>query len=352
MPVQGLVRLRRHQFGRQSSFGTPVAAKRVYPFSGVPSVDPTWTDPEVDTGSLDQTAAPSRGIPEYTASLTDPALRYNSLPLLLSGFFGGGVNGTGTPAVTRLYSPASTTLDAIDTFTYEFGDDVVTDWYQLGDGILESVEINGPEGLGALDTSMTWRFGSAGGSGFTDFPDSPTVPTALSLEPNETIVYLKDGAIYIASDPYDLAYSGSKVSDALHSFSLRFSREVDQKRYANGDQSFDVDAYATSSRSIELECTFAKTADTVGIGSESDAWFSDQAVDRYIRLYFESTGDADAGVPYSWDLSMPARYYTREEGDAGGNTVIVLTAHAFYDPASPTGVFSSELVNTLPDAEL
>jgi hypothetical protein len=351
MPVTlaGFVKNRRHQFGRQSAFGTKVAAKRAYAFKGVPDVNPNWVDPDVDVGSIDLVVAPNREAPDYTAPLTDPQLRYNSLPLLHSGFFGGGVVATGGPAYTRLYEPASTTVDPIDPFTYEFGDDVLTDWYQLGDGILESVEITGPEGLGALTTSMSWRFGSAASSGFTDYPDSPVVPTALSVVPNETIVYLKDIGIYISSDPYDLGYS-SQITDALHTFTMRWTREIDQKRFANGDQSFDVDAFATASRTIELECSWAKTADIVGIGSESDAWFSTTAVDRYIRLYAESVDEADTGVPYSWDLTMPMRYYTRTEAESGGNTMVVLTAKAFFDDANSQPVYSGEIVNTLADA--
>jgi hypothetical protein len=313
MPVTlaGFVKQRRHQFGRQSAFGTRVAAKRAYPFKGVPSVDPTWTDPDVDVGSIDMVVAPHREIPSYTASLTDPQLRYNSLPLLHSGFFGGGVNASGGGAAkTRLYEPASTTVDPVDIFTYEFGDDVTTDWYQMSDGILESVEYTMPEGLGALTTSMSWRFGSVHGSGFSDYPDSPTVPTNLAVTPNETVVYGKDLAIYIASDPYDVTYSESRVADALHTFTMRWTREIDEKRFANGDQSFDVDAFATASRVLELSCSWAKTSDIVGEGSESDAWFSNSAVERYIRIYAESVDEADTGVPYSWDLSMPMRYIT------------------------------------------
>ena len=79
---------------------------------------------------------------------------------------------------------------------------------------------------------------------------------------------------------------------------------------------------------------------------------SDTAVTRYIRLTFESTIEAQTGTPYSWEFTMPMRYYTREEGDIGGNTTIVLTAHAFYDPDDFEGVFESVVVNTLTEAEL
>ncbi len=85
MAVQGLVKARKHQFARQDTFGTKVAATRAYPFSGVPSVDLQWTDPEVDTGSIVPTVAPSRGAGEFTAPLTDPQLAYNNVPILMEG---------------------------------------------------------------------------------------------------------------------------------------------------------------------------------------------------------------------------------------------------------------------------
>ena len=360
-PIQGFVRLRKHQFGRQAVFGTNVAATRAYPFTGVPSNDLAWTDPEIDTGSRDPVASPYRGPSELTASLTANALDYNSLPAMLSAFFGGAiVPSSSITAETWSYDPASTTVDELDPFTYEFGDDVVDDWFQLGDGVLESVEFTGPEGLGVLTATMSWRFGSFASSGSTDFPTGasgdPDVPTAgLDLDTNATYVYLKDMGIYIASDPADL--DSNQITDALHTFTLRLSQEIDLKRFANGDQSFDIDAYGPGARTIELECTFAKTDDTVGTSSESDAWMSAQAVNRYVSLRFASEVDAESGVPYSWDWTMPMRYYTRTEGEVGGNTTVVLTGHAFYDPVGSgsgglNAVVLTEVVNTLTEAEL
>jgi len=356
-PIAGFVRLRKHQFGRQAAFGTKVSATKAYPFKGTPSVDLAWTDPDIDVGSRDPVAAPYRGPSDVKASLTDPALQYNSLPILLSAFFGGdeAPAGAGT-AKTWTFEPASVTIDDPDTYTYEFGDDVLDDWFQLGDGMLESFDVSGPEGLGPIATSMSWRFGSAASSGSTDSPDSPAVPTAgLSVDTTAAIVYLKDMAIYIASTPAGLA--AGQVSNALHSIKLSFTQEVDLKRFANGDQSFDVDAYGPGKRGIELECTFAKTSDIVGTGSEADAWFSDETVNRYVELKFISTVLAQSpSTFYSWDIVMPMRYYTRAEGEIGGNTAVVLTGHAFYDAVAGSGdlggVFESTVVNTLDEAEL
>jgi len=347
MPIQGFVRMRRHQFGRQSAIGTAVAGKRAYAFKGVPSHNLNWTKPDVDTGSIDDVAAPYQTAPDLTGPLTTPALRYNDLPLILSGFFGGNVTPTGGgTAKTWSYAPASTTVDDVDTFTYEFGDDVTTDWFQDKDGVLESFEISGPEGLGPLTASMGWRFGNMASSGATDRPDSPTVPTSLTVDPNEAMVYLKDGGIYIADDPYDL--DASQITDALHSFTLRGNQPWDLKRFANAAQVFDVSDYGRGPRQIQFEATWAKTSDIVGTGSESDDWMRDQAVDRYVQMRFTATSVAQTpSTFYSWVFAMPLRYFTRTEGEVGGNTVVILSGDAFYDADKFDGVFTSTVVNTL-----
>ena len=353
MPVQGFVRLRKHQFGRQQAFGTAVPATRAYPFSGVPDNNLNWTDPEINAGSLDPVAPPNRVAPDLTGPLTAPSLDYNSLPLIMCGFFGGGEAPTGGgTAQTWSHHPASATVDEPDVFTYEFGDDVLTDWFQLRDGILESFEITGPEGLGVLSATMAWRFGSVASTGSTDSPVDGTVPTpSLDVDPAAVLVYLKDMGIYIADNEAGLG--AGQVTGALHNFVLRGSHEIDQKRYADGDQTFDVKAYGPGARQIELELTLAKTDDTVGTGSESDDWISDQAVNRIVKLVFVSTVLAQSpSTFYGWTVTLPMRYYTRTEGEVGQNTVIVLTGHAFYDPDDFEGVFESVIVNTLSEADL
>jgi len=357
-PIQGFVRLRKHQFGRQQDFGTKVAATRAYPFGGTPSIDLAWTDPDIDVDSRDPVASPYRGAPDLTAPLEVVALCYNDVPLIFSAFFGGAEVPTGGgTAKTWSWEPASLTVDEVDPYTYEFGDDVLTDWFQLGDGILETFEISGPEGLGPLTASLGWRFGSVASSGSTDFPDAPVVPTAgLFVDVNGTYLYLKDGAIFIDSDPADIFNAANKISDALHTFVLRGTQEIDQKRFANGAQTFDLAGYGLGLRGIELEATWAKTADTVGIGSEADAWMSEEAVNRYVGLRFVSTVLAQTpSTFYSMDISFPMRYYTRTEGELGGNSTVILTGHAFDDEqgsGSFGGVFEATVVNTLDEAGL
>jgi hypothetical protein len=353
MPVAGLTRLRKHQFGRQSVMGTVVDAARAYPLTGVPTVDLTWTDPDIDAGSIDPTAPPYRGAGDYTASLDDPSLKYNNLPLYLAAALGENevpVTG-GSGQETWTFKPPSATAADPDLFTYQFGDDVLTDWFQLGDGLIETVEFTGSrEADTPLTVSSSWRFGSARSTGSTDSPVIPTVPTpGLNVATADAMVYLKDMGIYIADTVAGLG--AGQIIDALHAFTLRITNTWDLKRYANGAQLFDIDAYALASRLIELEATWAKTADIVGTGSEADHWFSDNSVNRYARLAAVSTDMAAGAIPYSWQTTMPLRYYTRSDDAVGGNSVVVLTGHAFYDPDDFAGVIESVVVNNLGDED-
>jgi hypothetical protein len=358
MPVAatpGLLKLRKHQFGRQTTFGTPVAAKRAYLFSGTPDINLNWTDPEVDQGSLDPITAPYREAPELTASLNAPALYYNDIPLMLGAIFGDDVSAAGAgTGKTWTHAPASLTADDLDIYTYEFGDDVADDWFQLGDGLLESLTITAPEGLGALSADMSWRFGMVRYEGATEaaLQPTPTVPTAaLSVDNAGIPVYLGNAVLSIDSAFGSIGTTA--ISDALHSFTMTITQELDLKRLANGN-GFDMSGYGRGGRMIELSMQFAKTDDTVGVGSESDAWFSETAINRFVEIAFESTAVAETGspdVPYSWTIRMPLRYYTREDGAVGNNTTVTLVGHAFYH-ATLGYAFNSVLVNTLATAGL
>ncbi len=343
MPIQGLVRLRKHQFGRQADFGTAVPAAYAYPYSGTPEANLNWTDPDVDAGSIDPTASPTREAPELTFDGDIPVVYYNVIPHILSGFFGGGETGTGTPDVSWNFHPASETIDDPDPYTYEFGDDVTSDWFQFVDGIVESFEITAPEGLAALSASVSWRFGGVRQTGSADSPVTGTVPTpSLSVDIAGTPVYLKDCVVSIGDSPDYL----TPIIDATYSWVLRGEHEIDEKRWANGSQTFDANALVPGARSIEFEATYAKTTDIVGLGSETDHWMHDVAVNRYINFTFTSLAEADTGTFYSWSWTMPARVYTRTEGEVGGNTAVILNAHAFYDPDDFEGVVDTTVVCT------
>jgi hypothetical protein len=350
MPVAipGLIALRRHLFGRQETFGTPYNASRAYPFNGVPDVNLNWTDVEGDFGSVDPIAPPYRAIPDLTANLTDNAVAYDDLPLMLASILGDDVSPTGGgTAKTWTFQPASLTQDDVDVFSYQFGDDVEEDWFLLFDGLTESVTFTFPRGLGPVTASMNWRFGSARYAGATESALQPeiTVPTVgLSIDSAAIPVYLGDAKLYINDSAATLG--NTQISDALYGGSLTISRELDQKRFANGT-GFDLSGFSSGKRNIEFQMDFAKTEDIVGTGSESDAWFSATAVDRFVRLAFTSTTMVTGATPYSWEIDMPLRYYTRADDAEGGNSVVQLTGHQFYQSATLGYAFKSVVINKL-----
>ena len=106
MPVQGLVRLRKHQLARQAVFGTKVPATRAYPFTGTPSVDLQWTDPEIDSGSIDPVAAPYRDAGEFTFDATGTSVPHAN-PVRKPGPHGS----TAVRLTTAAEAPAGTTVD-------------------------------------------------------------------------------------------------------------------------------------------------------------------------------------------------------------------------------------------------
>jgi hypothetical protein len=354
MPVQGFTRARKHQFARQTTFGTKVPALRAYPKTGVPTVDLTKTDPPVDTGSIVKTVAPYLGAPNITAALTDPALAYDNIPLLMAAMFGGeeDPSGGGTPKTWSWKPSAVAPLDPVDVFTYEFGDDVEDDWFQLGDGFLTGLTLTGPDGLGPISVSETWLFGSGSSTGSTDFPVTGTVPTpSLFVDTAPAYVYLKDMGLYIADTLAGI--SAGQILNALHNFTMTITKQFDEKRWADATQSFDVEELAVTGYDVALALTLGKTEDTVGTGSEADAWYSEDAVARVIQLKFESLVDIPGGsTPYSSKFTMPAWYYTRDDGEVGGNSVLTLTANAYFEPDTFEGFFENVTVCKLTDTEL
>jgi len=359
MPVLGLVRLRRHLFARQAAFGSPLPAVRAYPLSGVPTEDLNWIAPEADQGSLYPVVPRYKGAPNAAFTLNHNALCYNDLPIGFSAFFGGGVTSSGAgTAKTRSWTPDAFGGDDFDPWSYEFGDDAdgtggkPNDWFQFVDGVLTGLTIDSPEqGAGVLTASLAWKFSNIFYAGSTDIAPATTIPSITDRpDIDPTPIFLKDCSVFIDSDESDIG--STQLTNAVHKFTLTMTQEVDEKRYADGTQSFAVEQYGHGPVSINLALQYAKTPDTVGVGSESDAWSSDTAVNRFVTISFESVRMAETpSTPYSWSFSLPARYFQREETAIGNNATVTLTAEAFYDSILDFP-FSTEVVNTLIDADV
>jgi hypothetical protein len=162
MAIIGFTRFRKWQFGKQSAFGTAVAASRRLPFRGTLEINPNWTDQEdVDVGSIDPVLPAYRVGADITAAVTAP-LDYNTIPLLMAAGVRGGVSGVaGSGSYAWTHSALSLTPTTLDYFTTEWGDDVDDDTFKARDGVLESIEFTLPEDLGPWQVSANWRFGYA-----------------------------------------------------------------------------------------------------------------------------------------------------------------------------------------------
>ncbi len=346
MPILGgQTRFRKLQAGYQGSnftahYGTKATATRVLPWDFTPDINPNWTTSDVSTGTLHKAVLPYRVRGDFTGTTSGDTLTYDDFP-----FYGNAVlkaNNAptgGGAAKTWIFQPASTgSPDPLGIFTFEYGDDVgdpapetPSDWWQLVGGLVETVTLTGPDNHGPVSHNATWRFGKAAGTFSTDFPVSGTVPTAaLSVDSTPSTIDMGDLEVFI--DATTGAIGTTKLSDAVHSFELTITNNYDLKSFANGSNTkFQIHAIGRGEQEIGLQLTLAKSTGVVGTGSETDKWYLNTAVERFIELRFTRNEIITGSTPYSLSIRMPIVWDTRAEGEIGGNTTIVLTGHAIYN---------------------
>lgn len=350
MPIQGFTRFRKRQWAYQGSNSSLIntavnPATRVLPWRGVPEVNLNMTWPEQDEGSLDPIASPYQTANDITSPVSGP-VNHNDLPYLLSALLVGGITPTGATAKTWAFQPPSLTSSPLGMFTEEYGDDVLTDWWQLLGGVMESATLTGDQSMGPLQLSGTMRYSQWKSTGSTDHPVTGTVPTAgLSVDATPTPVFLGDLELFLNATA--AAIGTTKITDAVEGIVLGITNTIDKKRYANGSNTrFAVSGYGYGGREITLELTLAKTAQTVGLLSENDLWFDDTPAKRFAELRFTSPVIITGSTPYSFVVRLPYYYVTRGDAENGNNTQIVLSGKAVYD-ATLGYAIRAVVVNTL-----
>lgn len=333
--MAGFTRFRSHQLGKQTVLGTAVSATRRVPWRGAIVVNPTRTNPDADTGSRDPVMSPYNGPLSVTATITGPEA-YNDLPYRWAAAVKSNVSPTGGgTAKTWTFQAASLTVEGIQFFTDQWGDDTnATDGIQAFGGVIDTFEETMPQDLSPWTFSDQWVFAGA------------TLQTAQtgSLSVDTAPIWVYGADTEIKMDPTAAAIGTTKLSNALHQAVFRISNNLDQKRFANGSNTrFQLHDYGYGERVIELVLTFAKTAEVI---TEAATLDDDPVPNRYFEILTTSPSLAQAGTPYQYRRRIPARLFSREDGEIGGNATITLTYRAFYD-STLTYALYGQIVNTL-----
>lgn len=334
-PLPGNVRFRAFQVGVQSVFGTAVPATRRLPLRFTPQVDPHWTSPDVDTGTLDPGIAPYRMATDVTGDLTGP-LDYDTASLLWAMLLKGGVSPTGpTDGVYAWdFAAASTSQDSFEVVTGEWGDDT-DDEFQYRDGVLDSLQLTYPQDLGPVQVQAGTRFG------LVDYPNPLT--GGLDVATNPDWVYAADTSLYIDDAAGSIGIT--PLVNSMHDAVIQVQSNLDVKRFANGSNAnYAVAGYARGARASQVTITFAKSTQALG---EVAKWLSADPVNRYLCLDTNSRKAIPGhAAKRGHRVRLAGHWFTRSEQAVGSNSAAQLVLTGFYDPALAYGL-SVRVRNTM-----
>lgn len=321
VPIQGFTRFRKHQVGLQTSVSSNVAATRVMPYRGAITIDPAREQPDVDIGSLDPILAPFAGAQSQTVTWEGKEA-FNDAPALWAATLKGGVTPTGGGAA-KTWTFQAASLAPADPFAYltdEWGDDVTTDVIIGGSGVIDSLQLSFGDDLSAFDVSADLIFARAAiGTG--------TFTGGLSVDNTPNWVYGADTEIYL--DTVAASIGTTKLTDAIHGYSITINNNLDQKRFANGSNTrFQLADYGRGAREITVEIVVAKTTATIAERATLD---DTPAPNRYILAKTTSPEIITGSTPFQQSIFTPARLISASDGEIGGNATITLTYQGFYD---------------------
>jgi hypothetical protein len=322
--VSGLQRLRKLQIGWQSSFASNTSATKVLPYRGTLAIEPNLEFPDVDTGSLDPNLRPFNGAVDYPGDF-EGKLAYNDEPDLWAGLLKGGV----TPSVVattgrqHIFQAASLTQDTFAYGTWQWGDDVVTDWIHHGGVIIDELTLGFDEDLGAWDVSLT-TLGSRANFG------GPT--GGLSVDLNPTWVYGDGSEVFLDTTPGSIGTT--RLDAAVHTAEIHVTANNDPKRFAQGvaagsNTSFTIANFGRGAREIEIILGVAKTTATTAERQRID---DGPPAIRYLEVRSTSQAFVGGTTPYSARRQFPVQLMNAEDTEFGeNNTGYLFTYRAVYD---------------------
>ena len=334
-PVAGVTRLRAMQVGKESTFKTQVAATRRLPWSFAPSIDPQWTFPTNDTGTLPQAVAPYRTALNATGQSTGQ-LAFNDIPDLMGYGIKAGLSGTGGgSSKTWTGTPASTSQDQFDTATLEFFDDATSDSFTGLGSIITRFQLDYPQDMGPIYATADWRIAS-----LATYPSTPT--SSLNVDAAPTYAFMADTTFYV--NDTSGAIESTALSNIAYDATFTYENNVDVKYFANGSNNrFQVASYGRGMREVTLALNGAKQTAWL---TEAADWIAANPVERFWGIKTVSPVIIGAGVPYSLDIRMPGYWMTRDWTEINTNTGFRLTGHNVYDASGLTYDVSIVAVNS------
>lgn len=320
-PIVGALRLRAFQTGKEATFKTAVAATRRYPWQTTPVIDPHWTFPTADTGTLDMAIAPYGTGQDLTVSATGQ-LASNDVPTIISaGVMGNLALATSGTAKTLTAQPASTTQDVFDSYTGEWFDDS-TDAYQFPGGVINDFALDYPQDMGPIVLTANWRFASVG-----TYPATPTAGQAVDTSP--VYLYTADTEFYVNSTSGTI--ETTKLTDIAYGAHFSVNNNLDLKRFANGSNTrFAISNYGRGERVVEFSLIGAKQSAWI---TEATNFIAASPVERFFGIKTTSTVNASTGpnIAHSLDIRMPGYWLTRSEQTIQTNTAFQLLARNIND---------------------
>lgn len=313
--VAGNVRLRAFQLGLETTFGTAVPATRRFPWKYAPVVDPHWTWPDADTGTLDQAINPYRLRQDTTGTATGP-LAYNDAPYLWAALTKSGV----TPSSNVwTFTPASTSQDSFEIFSGEWGDETA-DQYRFTSGVIDRLQLTYPEDLGPVTISADWRFASS---------TYPHTKAALSVDFAPTWVYAADTSVYIDSTAGGIG--GTVLTNTAHGLTVDIQNNIDVKSFENGSNTrFQVAGYGRGLRQNTTTFSFAKT--TAALQEVAD-WLNASPVERFLAIDTVAPDIVTGVLHYAHKVRFAGYWFTNTLDATYGttNTVNQLVCQGFLD---------------------
>jgi hypothetical protein len=305
------------------------------PWRFAPSVDPHWTSPDVDTGTLDPAIAPYRMAIDITGQATGP-LAANDAPYLWAGLLKGGVSPSGPTdsAYTWTYDPASTSADVYELVSAEWGDEVTGDQFAYYDGIVDQLQLTFPQDLGPIQISADYRFGQL---------TYPHTRQNLDVDTNPTWLYAADTTLSINDSAGTIGIT--PLTNTMHDASIQISANNDVKRFANGSNgNFNVAGYGRGARTMQTTFNLAKSAAAL---AEFADWLNANPVERFVQLETISRVALGATSHAAQRIRFAGYWFTRTEGAVDSNTTAQLVCNHIYDPNLSGGPIGVRVINGL-----